>query len=157
MELVSLYYFTELAKDLHMTRTAERLYVSQQTLSNHIARLPFCLLENRIGERIRECFAESRVTPWAYITSTYTHISASVCFQRLAAAFIPHICLAEQRKEIPDDINIFPLLHNGRPLIQQVNLIRLRERFLPRPHRYFQDLLSGYLRAVEQVHLERTV
>ena len=82
---------------------------------------------------------------------------ASVCFQRLAAAFIPHICLAEQRKEIPDDINIFPLLHNGRPLIQQVNLIRLRERFLPRPHRYFQDLLSGYLRAVEQVHLERTV
>lgn len=39
MELVSLYYFTELAKDLHMTRTAERLYISQQTLSNHIARL----------------------------------------------------------------------------------------------------------------------
>ena len=318
MELVSLYYFTELAKELHMTRTAERLYISQQTLSNHIARLesyygtpllyrkpalsltpageyvlssakaivneeanlkailsdvekeergilrfgastlrmntslphilprfserfpkveirltdtisseltkmvldgdldlaltvsrrtdphlaedhmmddqvylcvadsllqeyygadaaslkersrdgaylrnfsrlPFCLLENRIGEKIYECFAEAQIKPWAYITSTYTHISASVCFQRLAAAFIPHICLAEQRKEIPDDINIFPLLHNGRPLIQQVNLIRLRERFLPRPHRYFQDLLSGYLRAVEQVHLERTV
>ena len=39
MELVSLYYFSELAKDLHMTRTAERLYISQQTLSNHIARL----------------------------------------------------------------------------------------------------------------------
>ncbi len=318
MELVSLYYFTELAKDLHMTRTAERLYVSQQTLSNHIARLesyygtpllyrkpalaltpageyvlssaktilneeanlkailsdieqqergilrfgastlrmntslphimpqfsqrfpkveirltdtisseltelvldgeldmaltvaskadarltedhmmddqvylcvadsllqayygeetaslkacsangadlgnfsrlPFCLLENRIGEKIKECFAEAQVTPWAYITSTYTHISASVCIQRLAAAFIPHICLAEQRKEIPDDINIFPLLHNGRPLLQQVNLIRLRERFLPRPHRYFQDLLAGYLRAIERVQLERIV
>ncbi|MBR0356051.1 MAG: LysR family transcriptional regulator, partial [Clostridia bacterium] len=39
MELISLYYFTELTKDLHMTRTAERLYISQQTLSNHIARL----------------------------------------------------------------------------------------------------------------------
>ena len=39
MELVSLYYFTELAKDLHMTRTAERLYISQQALSNRIARL----------------------------------------------------------------------------------------------------------------------
>ena len=318
MELVSLYYFTELAKDLHMTRTAERLYISQQTLSNHIARLesyygapllyrkpslaltpageyvlssartilneeanlkailsdvekeergilrfgastlrmntslphilpqfsqrfpkvevrltdtisseltelvldgeldmaltvsnkadarlaedhmmddqvylcvaesllqayygeeaaslkacsangadlgnfsrlPFCLLENRIGERIRECFAEARVTPWAYITSTYTHISASVCFQRLAAAFIPHICLVEQRRDIPKDINIFPLLHNGHPLFQEVNLIRLRDRYSPRPLRYFQDLLSGYLRAVEQVHLERVV
>ena len=318
MELISLYYFTELAKDLHMTRTAERLYISQQTLSNHVARLenyygtpllyrkpslaltpageyvlssaksilteeanlkailsdieeqqrgvlrfgastlrmntclphilpkfsqrfpnveirltdtisseltelvlngeldlaltvsrkaypqltedhvmddqvylcvadsllreyygekteslkahsangaylgdfsrlPFCLLENRIGEKIYECFAEAQIKPWAYITSTYTHISASICFQRLAAAFIPHVCLAEQRQEIPADINIFPLFHNGQPLLQQVNLIRLRDRYLPRPIRYFEDLLSGYLRAVEQVHLERIV
>lgn len=318
MELVSLYYFTELAKDLHMTRTAERLYISQQTLSNHIARLesyygtpllyrkptlsltpagehvlssakaiineeanlkarlsdieeqqrgvlrfgastlrmntslphilprfserfplveirltdtisseltelvldgeldlaltvfsradprlaedhmmddqvylcvadsllqeyygeeaaslkersaggayirdfaklPFCMLENRIGEKIYECFAEAQITPQAYITSTYTQISASICFQRLAAAFIPHVCLAEQRQEIPSDINIFSLIHNGQPLVQQVNLIRLRERYLPRPIRYFQDLLSGYLCAVESVHLERIV
>lgn len=318
MELISLYYFTELAKDLHMTRTAERLYISQQTLSNHIARLesyygtpllfrkpslsltpageyvlssaqtiiheeanlkailadveqeergilrfgastlrmntslphilprfsarfpkveirltdtisseltelvlngeldlalavssradpllaedhmmddqvylcvadsllreyygeeaaslkvrsadgaylgnfsklPFCLLNNRIGEMINECFAEAQVTPRPYITSTYTHISTSICFERLAAAFIPHVCLAEQRQGIPKDINIFPLLHNGHPLIQQVNLIRLRDRYLPRSTRYFQDLLSGYLRAIEQVRLERVV
>ena len=39
MDIVSLYYFSELAKDLHMTRTAERLFISQQTLSNHIQRL----------------------------------------------------------------------------------------------------------------------
>ena len=318
MELVSLYYFTELAKDLHMTRTAERLYISQQTLSNHIARLesyygtpllyrkpalsltpageyvlssakaiideeanlkailsdvekeergilrfgastlrmntslphilprfserfpqveirltdtisseltekvmngeldlaltvshrtdpllaqdhmmddqvylcvadsllqkyygedaaslkersrdgadvgnfsklPFCLLENRIGEKINECFAEAQITPHAYITSTYTQISTSVCFARLAAAFIPHVCLAEQRRQIPKDINIFPLLQNGHPLMQPVNLIHLRDRYLTRSTRYFQDLLSGYLRAVEQVHLERVV
>ena len=123
----------------------------------NFSKLPFCLLENRIGEKIYECFAEAHITPRPYITSTYTHISASICFQRLAAAFIPHICLAEQRREIPKDINIFPLLHNGRTLIQQVNLIRLRDRYLPRPARYFQDLLSGYLRAVEQVRLEHIV
>ncbi len=39
MDLTSLYYFSELAKDLHMTRTANRLFISQQTLSNHIQRL----------------------------------------------------------------------------------------------------------------------
>jgi DNA-binding transcriptional LysR family regulator len=39
MDLISLYYFSELAKDLHMTRTASRLFISQQTLSNHIKRL----------------------------------------------------------------------------------------------------------------------
>lgn len=39
MDILSLYYFSELAKDLHITRTANRLHVSQQTLSNHIQRL----------------------------------------------------------------------------------------------------------------------
>ncbi|MDO5131972.1 MAG: LysR family transcriptional regulator [Eubacteriales bacterium] len=39
MDTTSLYYFQELTKDLHMTRTAERLFISQQTLSNHILRL----------------------------------------------------------------------------------------------------------------------
>ena len=39
MELNSLYYFSELAKDLNMTRTAQRLFISQQNLSSHIKRL----------------------------------------------------------------------------------------------------------------------
>lgn len=39
MDIISLYYFSELAKEPHMTRTAARLFISQQTLSNHIQRL----------------------------------------------------------------------------------------------------------------------
>ncbi len=39
MDIISLYYFQEVARDLHITRTANRLYISQQTLSNHILRL----------------------------------------------------------------------------------------------------------------------
>lgn len=39
MDTLSLYYFSEVAKDLHITHTANRLYISQQTLSNHILRL----------------------------------------------------------------------------------------------------------------------
>ena len=39
MDPTSLYSFQELSKDLNMTRTAQRLYISQQTLSNHIQRL----------------------------------------------------------------------------------------------------------------------
>ena len=39
MDILSLYYFSELAKELHMTRTAQRLFISQQTLSNHIKRM----------------------------------------------------------------------------------------------------------------------
>ena len=39
MDLVSLYYFQELSKDLNMNRTAQRLYIPPQTLRNHIHRL----------------------------------------------------------------------------------------------------------------------
>lgn len=39
MNLLSLYYFVELAKELHVTNTAQRLYISQQNLSQHIKRL----------------------------------------------------------------------------------------------------------------------
>lgn len=39
MNLMSLYYFVELAKELHVTNTAQKLYISQQNLSQHIQRL----------------------------------------------------------------------------------------------------------------------
>lgn len=39
MDLTSLYYFNELSKDLNVTKTAARLFISQQTLSNHIIRV----------------------------------------------------------------------------------------------------------------------
>lgn len=39
MDSLTLYYFKELAKDLNMHRTAERMYVAQQTISNHIQKL----------------------------------------------------------------------------------------------------------------------
>lgn len=39
MNLLSLYYFVELAKELHVTNAAQKLYISQQNLSQHIQRL----------------------------------------------------------------------------------------------------------------------
>lgn len=39
MDITSLHYFRELTKDFNMTKTAGRLYISPQTLSNHIQRL----------------------------------------------------------------------------------------------------------------------
>ena len=39
MDFRDLYYFAEAAKDLHFTKTAERLFISQQNLSSRIKRL----------------------------------------------------------------------------------------------------------------------
>ena len=57
METTSLYYFSELAKDLNMTHTASRLYISQQTLSNHIIRL-----EEQLGTKLFERKPTLRLT-----------------------------------------------------------------------------------------------
>ena len=121
------------------------------------AKLPFCLLSNRMGELVRGCFAEAGVEPHPYITSTYTQISTTVCFERLAAAFIPHACLVDQRRDIPDDINIFPLLSNGAPLVQQLSLIRRKDRYLPHFFKFFLDLLFQYYSDVEHIRMDRIV
>jgi len=39
MNIISLKYFIELAKELHVTNTAQKLYISQQNLTQHIKRL----------------------------------------------------------------------------------------------------------------------
>lgn len=47
MDTISLHYFIEAAKDLNFTRTASRLFLSQQNLSHHIAKL-----EKHCGTRL---------------------------------------------------------------------------------------------------------
>lgn len=49
MDTNSLLYFSEAAKDLNFTKTAKRLFISQQNLSNHISRL-----ENYYGVKLFE-------------------------------------------------------------------------------------------------------
>ena len=39
MDITSLYYFCEVAKELHITNTAKKLFISQQTLSAHIQKI----------------------------------------------------------------------------------------------------------------------
>ena len=57
MEIISLYYFSEAAKDLHITETANRQHITQQTLSNHILRLErHCKEENLpVVQFLKDC------------------------------------------------------------------------------------------------------
>lgn len=58
MDTVSLYFFTELAKEPNITHAAERLFISQQTLSNHLARL-----ERYYGTKLIERSPTPALTP----------------------------------------------------------------------------------------------
>lgn len=121
------------------------------------SRLPFCIFNNRMGRQINQCFEEANITPRAYITSTYTQIGTTVCFQRLAACFISQMSLVSQQKEIPEDINIFPLYYKGQPLTQRLSLIRMKDRYLSHYSKFFLDLLFQHFSGIERVHMNRKV
>ena len=121
------------------------------------SKLLFCIFNNRMGRQINQCFEEANIIPHAYITSTYTQVGTTVCFQRLAACFISQMSLVSQQKEIPEDINIFPLHYKGQPLTQRLSLIRMKDRYLSHYSKFFLDLLFQYFSNVERVHMGRKV
>lgn len=121
------------------------------------SKLPFCIFDNRMGRQINQCFETANMTPKTYITSTYTQIGTTVCFQRLAACFASQMSLANQINDIPPDINIFPLYYKDRPVVQQLSLVRLKDRYLSHYSKYFLELLGNYFVDIEHVHLDRAV
>ena len=121
------------------------------------AALPFCIFDNQMGRHVNRCFEEAHMAPRAYITTTYTQIATSICFQRLAACFCPQMSLVTLRREIPPDINIFPLLYKNRPLTQRLSLIHLKDRYLPHYSRFFLDLIFRYFSDIERIDMGHVV
>ena len=119
------------------------------------ARLPFCILNNHMGERIHKCFDECGVAPRTRLTSSYTYICTSVGFQGSAAFFASHVNLTNRQNEIPDNMNIFPLLCGGEPMFLHISLLRHRQRYLTHYAKYFRELLAGYCAAVEHTPVAR--
>lgn len=119
------------------------------------ARLPFCILSNYMGERIHKCFDECGITPRTRLTSAYTYISTTVGFQGNAAFFTSHVNLTNRQDEIPDNMNIFPLLCGGEPMLLHISLLRHRQRYLPHYAKYFRELLAGYSAAVQHTPVAR--
>lgn len=119
--------------------------------------LPFCIFDNRMGRQIQQCFDEANLIPRPYITSTYTQIGTTVCFQRLAACFLSQASLVSQQNDIPSDINIFPLHYKGQPLTQRLSLIRMKDRYLSHYSKFFLAQLFQYFSGVELVHMDRKV
>lgn len=121
------------------------------------SRLPFCIFNNRMGRQINQCFDAANIIPRTYMTSTYTQVGTTVCFQRLAACFISQMSLVSQQKDIPADINIFPLYYKGQPLTQGLSLIRMKDRYLSHYSKFFLEQLFTYFSGVERVHMGRKV
>lgn len=104
MSLLSMEYFTVIAEELNLTRASARLYVSQQSLSQHIAKL-----EKKYGVKLVE-----RTTP---LKLTY----AGQVFAQMAQQIIE---LERQLNAKMKDI------HDGTTGVMHIGMTYNRSRFL---------------------------
>ncbi|MEL4358283.1 MULTISPECIES: LysR family transcriptional regulator [unclassified Luteococcus] len=116
-----------------------------------LARLPFSVMTNQLGQRMAGCFQRAGVEPHIAFTGSATTETIPLAMAGLAA------CYCTQTALIPVDsplegMNVFPLLDGGQPIVQDLYLIRHQERVLPGYAREFVDSLRGTAATVERTH-----
>lgn len=121
------------------------------------ARLPFAMMTNRLGTRIKECFLREQVTLTTPFTGTSTGQILPLCAKGVLACCCSHLSLMEFDSRLGDQINIFPLLDRGEPMVQRLSLLRHKQRYLPHFSKYFMDLLFQTAAQLEQVQISRAV
>lgn len=129
--------------------------VNQGFYIKDFSRLPFCMLNNRMGQAIQACFDDAGIVPHTYTTSSYIQISTSIGLKGLAAFFATRTSLINQKSLIKQDINIFPLLLKGKPLTQQISIIHHKDRYLTSYNKYFLNLIIEYFKKIELIPIEK--
>jgi len=122
-----------------------------------LSKLPVCINENRLGNKIKKCYEEENAEPKTYLTSADMRITTTTAFQEIAACFSTQYYLIHRRKEIPDTLNIFPVLYQGEPLTQHLSLIHRKDRYISRYSKYFLELLTQYFHGLEHIHMEKII
>ena len=119
------------------------------------ARLPFSLMTNRLGGRIREQFRQVGVEPWAFFTGPSTAQTLPLCASGTAACFSTNLSLVEQLEQMGEQVNIFPLMDRGEPMVQRLSLLRHRQRYLTHFAKYFMELLFDSTAALDRIPVLR--
>ena len=130
---------------------------SQGANIRDFARLPFSLMTNRLGERMRICFTREGVQPNVLLTAPSSAQTLPLCSRGVAACYCTHMGLLEAQGQISPQVNIFPILEQGEPLVQNLSLLRHRQRYLTHFSKYFMELLFQTTARMEQVELVHTV
>lgn len=129
----------------------------QGTKVEDVARLPFCMMSNRLGGLLKDYFEESGNEVNTYLTTTYSYLSIALCSKGHTACFSTQTNLIGQLKDLTDNINIFPVYHDGKPVVQELFLIRQRNRYFAEYARYFMDLTFKFFDELKQRNLYRVV
>ena len=121
------------------------------------SKLPFLMIysQNRLGKKISECFQNAGYAPKSYLNAAYTTIMVPLCNAALAGCFTSRMNLSRWKSIMDDDVNIFPLLNDGKPVALTLYVIYNKQRYLNHHCRYFLELLDGQFSAIEVEKLIR--
>ena len=114
------------------------------------ARIPFSMMTNRLGNRVRECFLREGIQPNIFFTAPSTAQILPLCSMGLSACCCTHMNLVANRGQVDTHVNIFPVWDQGEPLVQKLSLLRHRQRYLTHFSKYFMDLLFQVASSFEQ-------
>lgn len=121
-------------------------------------KLPFCMMTNRIGQMLQNCFSEAGVIPHVFAKNSYSQLGISICNSGLAACVTSQMNLVGHLEQMPEDVNIFPLRDKQGLLSLPLSLIQLKDRVLPLYAKFFLKLLIQNFSRIEQapvVHLSK--
>ena len=121
------------------------------------ARLPFALMDNRLGQRMREYFTREQVHPAVPFTGTATRHILPLCAQGMAACYCTQVGIVANASVLGDQLNIFPLMDQGAPIVQTLSLLRHRQRYLTHYAKYFMELLFQVTGEMERAQVSRVV
>lgn len=121
------------------------------------SQLPFAMMTNRLGSRLQEYFLREQVKLTTPFTGPSTSQILPLCISGVTACFCSHLSLVEAASKLGDQINIFPVLDQGEPIVQRLSLLRHRQRYLTHFAKCFMDLLFRTASQLEQVQISRTV
>lgn len=120
-------------------------------------RLPFSLMETRLGRILQERFTRAGVQPHVLFTSPSSSQIMPLCAMGVTACFSTHMALLNHLDQMGDQINIFPMMEKGTPLTQPLSLLRHRQRYLTHFSKYFMELLFQTAARMKRVHISRAV
>ena len=121
------------------------------------ADIPLALTDNRMGGVILQAFRDAGAEPKTYFTSSDSNLAFSVCSAGLAGAFVGHNRLVRAGDSLPPDLNIFPLLLDGRFAVQELSFVRRKDRYLPVYTRFLMELFRRRVQEMDLVRMERIV
>ena len=146
-EILETYYGKEMEHLKKISQNGARI--------SDFSKVPFCILNNRLGKNVNLCFDEAGISPVIYTTSNYIQVTTALGVRGLAATFATKASLREQSNLFSSDLNLFPLLYHDRPLIQKIFLIRRKNRYVSSYTKYFIERFSDFFERLENTPIEK--